>query len=152
MKCTVVSNTYDPKEDVKRVYSNIDTVERGGYIPNDKKIESFINSGLVLTEMRRGAGEYDIAESESDFEEDSPEYLEELTRQAEDYKEKPLAQFMDKITAVECLATAENQIHQSERNKAKPKRAEKSEGDRIVEAIKDLKETVKTGKAEAEPK
>lgn len=142
--------------DKKHEYSKVDHVERGGYIPNDKKIEEFISSGLALVQMRRGAGEYEIPEEESDFEEDSPEYLEELERQAEEYKEPPLMQHIDKMTAEEVLESADKALKQAELDEVEKKHQPKSKdaNTRLVEALERNSKALErvTNKAESEPK
>ena len=130
-----------------------DKVERDGYVPNDKKIEIFLASGLVTQNMSRGGSEYEIQGGESDFEPDSPEFLEELTKDAENYNERPLEQYMDKITAEEVLSDAELTIETEKRTK-KNKKKEVSFEDSIVSAITKGFDRIekKPNKAESEPK
>lgn len=149
---SIVSPTFVEDEKVN-VYSKIDRVERGGFVPNDKKIEQFIQSGVVGFD-RHGSGEYEIQESESDFEEDSPEFLEELTKQAEDFDEPPLAQHMDKLTAEEILSDSEKIIESRKEEAKKPKKNASDFEDSVVKAITKGFDVLKTekNKAESEPK
>ena len=88
--------------------SALDRVERGGYVPNEVRIQKFIDSGLVLFgQSAQGTGEYEIPGGESDYEADSDEYRDELEDEAENYNEAPLMQYIDKITAEEVLDNAE---------------------------------------------
>lgn len=128
------------ESDIKR--KTYDNVERSGYIPNEKKIESFISSGLVLTEMRRGAGQYEIEESQSDYDSDTPEYLDELTKQAEAFDEKPLSQHLDKITCEEILDEADKALQSAMKSSKRNKKASddkeataKAIADRVSEQI-----------------
>lgn len=138
------------REREKVLPSNIDRVERGGYVPNDKKIESFIESGTVLMNQRRGQGEYEIGESESDFEEDSPEYLEELEKEAIDYMEKnpPLNQFLDKVSANEILDEADKKMSDSDKaskRETKTRKEAKAESDAFSDNLaKKIAEAVTT--------
>lgn len=148
---SIISPTFVEDEKVN-VYSKIDRVERAGFVPNDKKIEQFIQSGVVGFD-RHGGGEYEIQESESDFEEDSPEFLEELTKQAEDFDELPLAQHMDKLTAEEILSDTEKTMESQKREPKKSKNGDTFE-DSVVKAITKGFDVLKTekNKAESEPK
>lgn len=148
---SIISPTFVEDEKVN-VYSKIDRVERAGFVPNDKKIEQFIQSGVVGFD-RHGGGEYEIQESESDFEEDSPEFLEELTKQAEDFDNPPLAQHMDKLTAEEILSDAEKTMESRKREPKKSKNGDTFE-DSVVKAITKGFDVLKTekNKAESEPK
>lgn len=127
--------------DEANVYESIDKVEREGYIPNDKKIDSFVERGLVLTEMRDGVGEYELPSSESEFDEDSDEYLAELTKDAENYEEKPLLQHIDKLTAEEVLADAEKEL--SARKSRKKKTNDETSERKAF--LSDLKTSVEQG-------
>lgn len=147
---------YFEKEKPKE-YSSIDRVERGGYIPNDKKIETFIESGLSLVQMHRGTGEYEINEEESDFDEDSPEFLDELQKQAEEFTLPPLMQFVDKISAEEVLDSADKALREAEieLSEKKHKRSEKDATKSLVEALERNSNALErhvNAKAEDEPK
>lgn len=125
---------FKPKND----YSKIDNVERAGYVANYEKIDTFINTGMLLMDYHANSSEYDIPESESDFEQDTPEYLEELTKQAEDFDSPPLMQHFDKITAEEVLDNADKVMKMSEKvDSKKTKKSEKSDAMAIKEAIKE---------------
>lgn len=131
--------------DSKVTYSHIDNVERAGYVSNEQKITAFINQGLVLTEFRANSSEFDIPEQESEFESDSQEFLDELTRQAEEFDEKPLLQHLDKITAEETLKDAELSLNfaQKEAEKQSKRSKKQSDTDKIVASIEKGFESVK---------
>ena len=126
-------------EDKKHTYSSTDKVERSGYVPNDKKIDTFISSGLMLMDFHANNSEYDLPESESEYESDSKEYLEELTSDAEKFDSPPLAQFVDKISANEILDDGEKLLKESEKVASSKKlaRKKKTESEEIIDAIKD---------------
>lgn len=141
-------------DEVVGTYSKIDSVERFGYVPNDKKVESFMATGNISSLSSNSAG-YEIEESESDFDADSPEYLEELEKDATDFIEKnePLSQFMDKITAVEVLNEADKKIESAKRTRASKKQASESKEDSIIKAITEgFNRVEKKTKTESEPK
>lgn len=145
---------YFVTEEAVHTYDTHDKVEREGYVSNEKKIDTFIQTGLVLQNMSiTGGPEYEIQGGESDFEPDSPEYLEELTKDAENYNEKPLEQYMDKITAEEILSDADKTIETEKRTK-KNKKKEVSFEDSIVSAITKGFDRIdkQPNKAESEPK
>ena len=145
MECCIVSLTFDPKKEVVTVYDTHDMVERDGYVPNDKKIDTFIQTGMVLSSMHMGGDEYELQGAESDFEADTPEFREELTKDAESYDNPPLEQYMDKITAEETLATAELALKGRENQKKGGKRvSSETDTKEIVKAIKDGFSSLKT--------
>lgn len=126
--------------------SALDRVERGGYVPNEVRIQKFIDSGMVLFGANgQGAGEYEILGSESDFEADSEEYRDELEAEAENYKEAPLMQYMDKITAEEVLDNAEKALRASEEAKKDTKhdRATEQANETASRAVKEVLESEK---------
>lgn len=136
--------------------SQIDEVERAGYVSPDKKIQSFIESGQLLQDYRGNSEEFDIEGSESDFESDSPEYADELTHDAENYSGEIMPQFIDKITANEIVAEYGNkqEMNDVERFKAESyKKAKQSEDDSLLAKLSDsvAKEILKKT-ADAEPK
>lgn len=152
MEVTIRCPTFISDE-VVGTYSKIDSVERSGYVPNDKKVEAFMQTGSISA-LGNG-GEYEIEEAESEFEADSPEYLEELEKDATDFIEKnePLSQFMDKITAVEVLNEADKKIESDKRTRASKKQASASKEDSIIKAITEGFDRVeKKHKTESEPK
>lgn len=140
--------------DKKNKYDTHDMVERDGFVSNERKIESFIETGMVLTEYHANASEYDIPEEESEYEQDTPEYLEELTKQAENYKETPLLQHLDKITAEEVLAEADLALERA--SKVNTQKKPKDASERLIEALERNSKAIaesakKSAKAEAEP-
>lgn len=152
MEVTIRCPTFISDE-VVGIYSKIDSVERSGYVPNDKKVEAFLSNGSVSG--LSSAGEYEIEEEESDFEADSHEYLEELEKDATKFIEEnePLSQFMDKITAVEILSEADKKIESEKRTRASKKQASASKEDSIVKAITEgFDRLEKKTKTESEPK
>lgn len=144
---------YFVTEEAVHTYDKHDKVEREGYIPNEKKIDIFLQSGMVTQNMHNGGDEYEIQGTESDFEPDSAEYLQELTTDAENYNEQPLEQFMDKITAEEILSDADKSI-EIEKRTSKKKKKDVSFEDSIVSAITKGFDRIekKPNKAESEPK
>lgn len=124
------------ESDKKHIYSRFDKVEREGFVSNEQKIEAFINQGMVLTEYHGTSAEYDIGEEESDFESDSPEFIDELTNQALEDSRPPLIQHLDKITALESLENAEKTIEESE-SRRKNKKTDVSDSEKVVNAIKE---------------
>lgn len=117
-------------------YDTHDKVEREGYVPNDKKIDSFINTGMLMQNMRIGGEDYEIQGGESDFEADSIEFRNELTQDAENFAEQPLSQFLDKITAEEILADSENALKEREKtSKEKKLSRKKSDAEKIISSL-----------------
>lgn len=114
-----------------------DKVERSGYRPNCEKVEEFLKTGNMLNLSRASDSEAELPAEESDFEPDSEEYREELTRDAEEFDEVPLLQHFDKIDACEILDEADKQVEEREKLSKKPKVSRKTEKDEIVEAIKE---------------
>lgn len=152
MEVTIRCPTFISDE-VVATYSKIDSVERSGYVPNDKKVESFMQTGSISS--LSSGGEYEIDEEESDFEADSPEYLEELEKDATKFIEnnEPLSQFMDKITAVEILNDADKKIESEKRTRASKKQASASKEDSIIKAITEgFNRVEKKNKTESEQK
>lgn len=152
MEVTIRCPTFISDE-VVGTYSKIDSVERSGYVPNDKKVEAFMQTGSISS--LSSGGEYEIEEEESEFESDSPEYLEELEKDATKFMEEnePLSQFMDKITAVEILSEADKKIESEKRTRASKKQASASKEDSIIKAITEGFDRVeKKHKTESEPK
>lgn len=110
-----------------------DVVERSGYVSPDKKIQSFIESGTLLQGIRTSGEEYDVQGGETDAESDSPEYVEELTQDAENYDGECMPQFIDKLSANDYVDNKlkESEAHSlaedsdvQERKKAKQERKE----------------------------
>lgn len=114
-----------------------DRVERDGYRPNSDKIADFIATGNILNLSRASDAEAELPAEESDFEPDSEEYREELTRDAEEFDEVPLLQHFDKIDACEILDEADKKVEEREKLRKKTKVSRKTEKDEIVEAIKE---------------
>lgn len=120
--------TKDEKVRLDIVKDATDVVERSGYVSPDKKIQSFIESGSLLQNIRTSGEEYDVQGGETDNEADSQEYVEELTKDAENYDGEVLPQFISTIEAVEKLDNIEkdssaqslaNSSEVAERKKAK---------------------------------
>lgn len=76
-----------------------DVVERSGYVSPEKKIKSYIETGVILQGIRTSGEEYDVQGGETDAEQDSQEYVDELTEDAEKYDGECMPQFIDKISA-----------------------------------------------------
>lgn len=144
---------YFVTEEAVHGYNPHDKVEREGYVPNDKKVQTFIETGLLMQNMRLGGEEYEIQGEESDFEADSLEFRDELTRDAENFNQQPLNQFMDKITAEEILSDADKTIEIKKRT-SKNKKKDVSFEDSVVSAITKGFDRIekKSNKAEGEPK
>lgn len=110
-----------------------DLVERSGYISPDKKIQSFIDSGMILQGIRTAGEEYDVQGGETEAEADSPEYRDELTEDAENYQGECMPQFIDKISANEYVDTtlknseAKSLAEDSEVQERKKAKAERKE-------------------------
>lgn len=130
-----ITAPYFVTEEAVHTYDIHDTVEREGYVPNDKKIDTFIETGMLMSNMRLGGEEYEIQGEESEFEADSPEFRDELTADAENFSERPLEQYMDKITANEILHDAD--LKQEYAEKAPKKKKEPKIEDSVVKAITD---------------
>lgn len=120
-------------------HSTIDKVERGGYRPNSEKIDDFISTGNIVSLSRSQDSEAELPSEESEFEPDSEEYRDELTKDAENFDEEPLPQFMDKLTAEEILDNSDKLLKEREKLASEKKLArkdkKKSDADKIVEAI-----------------
>lgn len=110
-----------------------DVVERSGYISPDKKIMSYIETGVILQGIRTSGEEFDVQGGETDAEQDSQEYVDELTEDAEKYDGECMPQFIDKISANDYVDMKEKQIHANslaedsdvqERKKAKQQQKE----------------------------
>lgn len=116
---------------------NHDSVERAGYVSPDKKIEAFLETGQLLQNYRAGGEDYEIQGEETDLEADSPEYVEELTKEAENFDNEVMPQFMDKLTANEILADADKSLENASKArksvKTQPSANEASE--RLIEAL-----------------
>lgn len=152
---TLIPKTVTAEIDViKEVgHDTHDKVERDGYRPNSEKIADFISTGNILNLSRASDADAELPSAESDFEPDSEEFREELTRDAENFDEVPLLQHFDKIDACEILDEADKKVENNERARAKNKKASVSKEDEIISAIKEGFERVeKTHKAESEPK
>ncbi|MCM1320728.1 MAG: hypothetical protein NC041_04205 [Bacteroides sp.] len=98
------------------VTDQTDEVERSDYVSPDKKIESFIHSGVLLQNMNASGGSYELDGSETEADPDSPAYREELERDAESLKGSPLPQHFDKIDALEVVESIEKQAEVKENN------------------------------------
>lgn len=127
--------------------SRFDNVERAGYIRPEDRIKTFIETGQLLQSSALG-GEYDIQGTETDSEPDSPEYVEELEKEAEDFNEAPLAQYMDKLTASEILAEADRELSNASKSVERDK-TRKTEKDASKEFLEALKKEVSAGVSEA---
>lgn len=134
--------------------SQVDSVERSGFVPNEEKISTFIESGMILMNQRQGIGEYEIQGGESDFDPDSVEYRDELTREAEEFDQQPLLQSIDKIEAEEILDNAEKQIVAKKRAREKRVRDKSNEIEISDSSITRLANSINRKieiKAESEP-
>lgn len=134
--------------------AEVDSVERFGFVPNEEKISTFIESGMVLMNQRQGVGEYEIQGGESDFEPDSVEYRDELTREAEEFDQQPLLQSIDKIEAEEILDNAEKRIVAKKRAREKRVRDKSNEIEISDSSITRLANSINRKieiKAESEP-
>lgn len=112
-----------------------DKVERDGYRPPSEKVDDFIKTGNILALSRYTDGDAELPSEESEFEPDSEEYREELTKDAEEFDEAPLAQYVDKISAQEILDEADKKIEASEKLSKKRKKVSQSPEAKIVDAI-----------------
>lgn len=120
--------------------SALDKVERSGFVPPEKKIESFVNSGTLLQNYRAGGDSFELEGGESEFEEDSPEYREELTNDAENFDSPVLPQYMDVLSASEKMADLMNKADSEnfERTeKIKKQNAKKIEDDGVLSKLAD---------------
>lgn len=88
-----------------------DVVERSGYVSPDRKIKTYIDSGILLQAIRTSGDEYDVQGGETEAEADSPEYRDELTEDAEKYDGEVMPQFIDKLSANEYV---DNRYKESE--------------------------------------
>lgn len=122
--------------------SQEDKVERSGYIRPEVKIKSYLETGQLLQNYRPGGAEYDIQGEETDLDEDSPEFADELTEDAENFTQSPLPQFIDKMSAVETLNEFEQTFEQhSSEAEAKTKKATAEENER-KKSLKELGDTI----------
>ena len=64
---------------VEEFKDTTDKVERSGYVSPEKKIKAYLESGTVLQSIRTGGEQYEIQGEETELDEDSPEFVEELT-------------------------------------------------------------------------
>ena len=83
-----ITAPYFVTEESVHVYDTHDMVEREGYVPADKKIDTFIQTGMLLQNMQIGGPDYEIQGEESDFEADSLEFRDELTKDAENFDQQ----------------------------------------------------------------
>lgn len=116
------------------VHDRTDNVERSEYISPDKKIESFIQSGLLLQNMNSGSGSYELDGSETDADPDSPEYRDELERDAEKLKGSALPQFFDKVDALETIERIEKSVQIDDNVRANPTRAQNHADKKVPES------------------
>lgn len=142
MSITIV-NPYKSKD--KKVYSEvglsrIDNVERGGYVSPEKKIETYISTGMLLQNMHPSGDNYEIQGTETDLEADSEEYREELTSDAESFDEQPLPQFVDKLSASEILSEADRALENASKAQVDDKSSQKANeaSERVSEAIESV--------------
>lgn len=124
--------------------SRTDKVERSGYIRPEDRIKTFIETGVMLQSSRGADSEYDIPGNETDAEPDSVEYVEELERDAENFKEAPLAQFIDKMEACEVLAQADLALSEAS-NSSKRDKTRKDEKDASKEFLDGLETKIVEG-------
>lgn len=117
--------------------STLDKVERSGYRPNCEKIADFLATGNIQNLSRASDTDAELPSEESEFEPDSEEYREELTKDAEEFDAPPLLQHFDKIDACEILNEADKAIEEREKLSKKPKVSRKTDKEEIVEAIKE---------------
>lgn len=136
---TLIPKTVTAEIDViKEVgHDTHDKVERDGYRPNSEKIADFISTGNILNLSRASDADAELPAEESDFEPDSEEFREELTKDAENFDEVPLLQHFDKIDACEILDEVDKKVEEREKLSKKPKVSRKSDKEEIVEAIKE---------------
>lgn len=136
---TVIPPTVTAEVDIIREVGldTHDRVERDGYRPNSEKVADFIATGNMANLSRVSDSDAELPAEESDFEADSEEFREELTKDAENFDEVPLLQHFDKIDACEILDEAEKTVEEREKLSKKPKVSRKTDKEEIVEAIKE---------------
>lgn len=120
--------------------SRVDNVERGGYVSPDKKIETYIQTGMLLQNMHPSGDSYELQGTETDLEADSEEYRDELTADAESFDEQPLPQFVDKLSASEILSEADRALENASKAKGDDKSSKNADdaSKRVSEAIESV--------------
>lgn len=121
--------------------SSVDSVERAGYVSPDKKIETFLESGQLLQNMRAGGDSYEIEGTETELEPDSSEYIDELTKDAENYDEEVMPQHFDKMDAMEILDSADKKAEIASK-KRKGDKTPKSEKDAFTARLDGLEDKI----------
>lgn len=119
--------------------SRIDKVERSGYIRPEDRIETFIQTGMMLQEFHGNPSEFDLQGTETENEPDSREYVEELEEDAEKFEASPLLQHFDKIDACEILQNGENELKnaQIESKRDKTRKDEKDVSKAFLDGLEE---------------
>lgn len=123
--------------------SQEDKVERTGYIPAEKKIQSYIESGLLLQNYRGNSQEYDYEGGETELDPDSPEYLEELTTDADKDSLSPLPQYNDRMELLEQADTLQKRI--IDRDNAKRDKTRNAKNAEQQEFLRNVENAVSAG-------
>lgn len=147
MSITIV-NPYFTKKCVFEVIEDYhDEVERQGYVSPDKKIQSFLQNGTVPATS--GGSDYELQQEELECEIDSDEYIETLTREAENFDKPLMPQFVDKLSASEILNEADKYVIGKEfEAKEKKKNAKVDKTDTVIDALKKIESKIAVKKEE----
>lgn len=129
--------------------SQDDNVERAGYVPAEKKIQSYMESGLLLQNYRGSSQEYDYEGVETDTDPDSPEYVEELGEDSEKDGLTPLPQFNDRMQLLEQATELQTRLETSTEERKRETQTRKSSSVKEKAFIETLSSSVAKGVADA---